>query len=643
MVALVFMVIVIAITSFFAKNEKERMLSMAENHAKEITHFYFDSLNTMMLTGTMDQRDILRKKIIKRPGVIDARVLRAESVSQQYGPGLSDGSELPRDDLDRRALAGEEILQIESTDSGRELVVLTPFRATSNNNGVDCLACHNVAPGTVNGAVRVEFSLAELDKAVEEDTTYIVIASMILLIAGISLVLLGLRRWLSQPFSEITEVLRARQAGDRAIRIPINGDDEIGKLSLAFNGMTDTMDDMIDKESSSANDMRGKIDELLHVVNLAAEGDLTGKVNFDSRDSIGKLGRGLQSMIDNLRSLMDERETQIDVLKNKVEDISQLVNRAGSGDLTGRINLDGSDSLSDMARGVQAMIDNLNDLVAQVQRSGISVSSSATEIATTSKQQEVTIAQQATTVNDIVATATEISATSKELLNTMDDVSNVADSTAQSATEGQELLTRMESTMLRVVKASETIGAKLEVLSEKASNINSVVTTITKVADQTNLLSLNAAIEAEKAGEYGVGFSVVATEIRRLADQSAVATLDIEQMVKEMQAAVSAGVMSVDKFSEEVRSSVDDMSKVSGQLVHIIEQVQKLTPRFEDVHEGMQFQSKGADQIKQTIVQLNDAAQQTLDSIRQSTITIERLNDAAQSLQGGVSRFKVSA
>ena len=106
---------------------------------------------------------------------------------------------------------------------------------------------------------------------------------------------------------------------------------------------------------------------------------------------------------------------------------------------------------------------------------------------------------------------------------------------------------------------------------------------------------------------------------------------------------MSAGVMSVDKFSEEVRSSVDDMSKVSGQLVQIIEQVQKLTPRFEDVHEGMQFQSKGADQIQQTIVQLNDSAQQTLDSIRQSTITIERLNEAAQGLQGGVSRFKVSA
>ena len=79
MVTIVFMVTVIVITSYFAHNEKQRMLFMAESHAKEITHFYFDSLNTMMLTGTMDQRDILRKKILKRPGVIDARVLDRKS------------------------------------------------------------------------------------------------------------------------------------------------------------------------------------------------------------------------------------------------------------------------------------------------------------------------------------------------------------------------------------------------------------------------------------------------------------------------------------------------------------------------------------------------------------------------------------
>ena len=88
------------------------------------------------------------------------------------------------------------------------------------------------------------------------------------------------------------------------------------------------------------------------------------------------------------------------------------------------------------------------------------------------------------------------------------------------------------------------------------------------MADQTNLLSLNAAIEAEKAGEYGRGFVVVATEIRRLADQTAVATYDIEQMVREIQSSVSAGVMGMDKFSEEVRRGMADMQQVLS-LIHI--------------------------------------------------------------------------
>ena len=195
--------------------------------------------------------------------------------------------------------------------------------------------------------------------------------------------------------------------------------------------------------------------------------------------------------------------------------------------------------------------------------------------------------------------------------------------------------------MRQVVEASKSIASKFEVLNEKAGNISTVVTTITKVADQTNLLSLNAAIEAEKAGEYGFGFAVVAKEIRRLADQTAVATLDIEQMVKEMQGAVSAGVMSMEKFSDQVRRSVDDVRVVGGELNQIIDEVQALTPRFDNVHQGMQFLSQGAQQINQSIIQLNEAAQQTLDSLRESNHALEGLNDAARDLQSGVTKFKV--
>jgi len=168
-----------------------------------------------------------------------------------------------------------------------------------------------------------------------------------------------------------------------------------------------------------------------------------------------------------------------------------------------------------------------------------------------------------------------------------------------------------------------------------------VVTTINKVADQTNLLSLNAAIEAEKAGEYGRGFTIVAREIRRLADQTALATLDIEQMVQGMQSAVSAGVMEMDKFIAEVRHSAEDVGKISTQLTRIIEQVQALLPNFEDVNTVMGRQSENAQEINSAMVNLGEEMQETMESMRESHSAIEQLNEAARSLQNEVSRFKV--
>ena len=159
---------------------------------------------------------------------------------------------------------------------------------------------------------------------------------------------------------------------------------------------------------------------------------------------------------------------------------------------------------------------------------------------------------------------------------------------------GQQGLASMDLTMRQLADSTSSIGSKLSIISERAANINLVVTTITKVADQTNLLSINAAIEAEKAGEYGLGFLVVAREIRRLADMTAVATLDIERMVKEMQYSVSAGVMEMDKFSEQVRKVVGEVGQIGGQLGQIITGAQALHRQFDQVTEGMRVQSHGS-------------------------------------------------
>jgi len=312
------------------------------------------------------------------------------------------------------------------------------------------------------------------------------------------------------------------------------------------------------------------------------------------------------------------------------------------GDFTRRLDIDRQDELGDLANGFNRMADEVMALVGQVQKSGIRVSTSMTEIAATSKQQQATASEVAATTTQIGATSREIAATSRELVRTMTDVTSVAEEAASLAASGQSGLAHMEETMGQVMDAASSINAKLAVLNEKASDINQVVTTITKVADQTNLLSLNAAIEAEKAGEYGRGFAVVSSEIRRLADQTAVATYDIDQMVRDIQSAVAAGVMGMDKFSEEVRRGLHDVTEIGAKLSEVIAQVQTLAPRFETVSEGMQAQATGAEQISEALVQLTEATQQTVESLRQSSSAIDELNHVSGSLHGSISRFKLA-
>lgn len=275
----------------------------------------------------------------------------------------------------------------------------------------------------------------------------------------------------------------------------------------------------------------------------------------------------------------------------------------------------------------------VRSLVSRLQRSSVALMSTATQIAATSREQQATVNGYSASTTEIAAAVKQISATSQELQSTLEQVSGVAANAAHLAENGRSGLDEMDGTMRQLSGATSSISSKLAVIREKANDINLVVTTITKVADQTNLLSVNAAIEAEKAGEYGLGFLVVAREIRRLADQSAVATLDIEQMVRHMQAAVSAGVMEMDKFTEQVRHGVEAVGTINLQLGQIIEQVQELNGRIESVNEGMRSQSQGAAQISDAMTQLTDGARQTAASLKEFNSATESLRDVVAGLR----------
>ncbi len=320
-----------------------------------------------------------------------------------------------------------------------------------------------------------------------------------------------------------------------------------------------------------------------------------------------------------------------------------LAERVAEGDLTATCQGHAPGEVGLLLSAVRKMTVDLRGLIGRIQKSSIALLSTATEIAATSKQQEQAVYQYGASTNQAAAAVNQISATSQELLKTMTEAGEVVRETARQAATGRDGLVGMDHTMRQLAESTGSIGSKLSVISERAANINVVVTTITKVADQTNLLSINAAIEAEKAGEYGLGFLVVAREIRRLADQTAVATLDIERMVKEMQYSVSAGVMEMDKFSEQVRTVVAEVQRIGGRLGEVIAGVQGVDERFGQLTEGMRVQSQGADQIREAMLRLSEVAGKTTASIREFNSATDHLRDAVGDLKDEVSRFSVGA
>lgn len=296
-----------------------------------------------------------------------------------------------------------------------------------------------------------------------------------------------------------------------------------------------------------------------------------------------------------------------------------------------------------LREAIGAMIQSLESVVSQMRKSGIQVTASGAQIDASARRLESAVNRQASSIAEAGATSKEISSTARVLAQDMDQVTRSASEAAALADGGVTRLADMKTAIQGLLQSTEQIASKLGLISRKTATIDQVVTTITKVANQTNLLSLNASIEADKAGEYGLGFAVVAREIRRLADQTAVAALDIESMVVEMRAEVAGGVSAMESYSGQAQAGSDKIVKLSGDLGRIIDQTRRLSGRFEAVNASMKTQSQGASQISQAMEQLGEIARLTRESLSEFQSVTGQMSEAVRGLQGEVARFSVRA
>lgn len=328
-------------------------------------------------------------------------------------------------------------------------------------------------------------------------------------------------------------------------------------------------------------------------------------------------------------------------IERPLAEAAAVAEAIAAGDLSREVILGGQNEPGRLLAAFVAMQHAVGSLVGRIKSAGERLVTVEAEAASALVTQERAVGGFSGSAHEISAAVAEISATSEQLLEATGGLMEVARDAASVADEGRGGLESMTASMHQLDEAMNAFTRKLATISQRASGITSVVTTIAKVAEQTNLLSVNATIEAEKAGESGRGFRIVAQEIRRLADQTALATKDIERMVRDMQAAVAGGTMEMDRFRNEVSGRIGEVAEVSEKLGRIIEPVQSVTHSLEQVHEGMEAQSQGARQIRDAMESLRGDAAESASSLTVFTAALQELRAAIGELNTEASRFHI--
>ncbi len=311
------------------------------------------------------------------------------------------------------------------------------------------------------------------------------------------------------------------------------------------------------------------------------------------------------------------------------------------GDLSHTITVQGGGELRVLLESMRHASASLIALLGRVKASGSALSETAQEIRASAHEQGELAHQFGTSSVQISAAVREITESQRELNESMQSVAGSVRVTTTAASDGRGALAQLESEIATLKLGAASMSQRLTTIRERADTIVVVVASVAKVANQTNLLSVNAAMEAERAGEAGAGFRAVAREIRRLSSETADATLRIEAIVQEMQSAVSDGVNDMTQYTHSVDSGVATVGTLGAQLGAVIGGVEKLGNEIDLVARGMDAQALGVSQISQAVTALSDGASGTAATGVRFARASSDLESRAHAFSAEVAAFKL--
>ncbi|MEM1445619.1 MAG: methyl-accepting chemotaxis protein [Planctomycetota bacterium] len=314
-----------------------------------------------------------------------------------------------------------------------------------------------------------------------------------------------------------------------------------------------------------------------------------------------------------------------------------------TNDLTLRADDAGKDELAQLGGSVNRMIDTMRDLIGQVGQTSEEVAAAATQVAASSDELLSGTEEQSAQVSQISAAVEEMSASVMEVSRQASDVANEAERSGQLAKDGREVVGATIEGMGEIRGAVSESSVAVADLGRRGEQIGDVIAVINDIADQTNLLALNAAIEAARAGEHGRGFAVVADEVRKLADRTTTATQEIADSIEAIQIGTAEAVKRMDAGTHSVQAGSESVDQAGQRLDDIVNSSQTLMGRLASIASAAEEQTSATQVVATSIEQINAVSHQSRDGSRQAAEAASELSRRAEAMRELVSRFKTSA